>query len=556
MRRVVLASLALASCISWFAIGGKGADVRPGTDRVRTEGSTSEATRLEGRTPVEGEGSVSNAAPSSGPATTEEAGGSTPTGGVPCRGVVVDAAGQPLAGATVFVVPKIGRARGAEPEDPPHQTTGADGTWDLGRRVLAGHWVGAVAKGHLPAYVDGDAPGASSLRLEMRDGPLLGVRVVNADGSAPEFGSRIEVVAAHGVAWPRPGEAWNVEQEFELAPGTSYVSVPSSSTSPVRIEVGYDHLWWNVDPENMVVDPPQDPVVFTLSRSGVIVFHVSDASTHDPLPRGFSYALLHPDGRLLWGGSTALAGGELRLNLGIRPGVYSARVWAMGYHVRETGPIFVPAPGDEARVEVSLEPDETLGTLRVRIPVLAELPRRKLAMEAGTYAAPASFLFRRPAALASEGERTFGTPSTWGDLAGKMERESDTEYVFRYVPPGEVTLFVCEVVSGRSAIVPSVQIPRGGSDSVNVSLEPGVFVDVDRALPAEGACRAFHVRHPAGGELGIWRLGTTTSWSEDPGTVPDRGERLGPYPGPWVEVEVERDDGSSRSVRFDAPSGG
>jgi len=203
-------------------------------------------------------------------------------------------------------------------------------------------------------------------------------------------------------------------------------------------------------------------------------------------------------------------------------------------------------------VEVALERDPTRGNLRISIPILPELPRRAT-RDGGTYTARAFFYWKRSASLAHPWEAAWGEPGAWGGLDGDIRHENDTDYLFEGVPAGDVALLVGERASGRVAYVPRITIRGGHTDTTTVDLWPGIFVDPAVLIPAEGTCRSFTVRHPVHGDLPAFSHVPGVSTFFPPGKVPFREGRLGPFPGPEIEVEVILEDGEVVTRTFRAP---
>ena len=465
------------------------------------------------------------------------------------HGIVVDEQGEAVAGATVFLLPPADVTRSADESRPQvHTTANAEGEWTLGPIPPSVRWVGVLAKGFLPLHHQIDvAPAEAPLRLVLAAGAQLLLRVQSVDGGPLEHDTDISVepTAKDARPWPGPGESWRFEDQVTIPAGSQSASIRLGTTSEVEVSARYGHMWWTVDPDDPVVVPKGQTLTFTVARSCKLDFHVFDAASGEPLPRGFSYTIL-TDGALLFGGQTIRPGGRLRLNLGLRPGRYVLRVWATGYRVRESEVVTLTSPGEEATVEVRLERDPTRGNLRISLPILPQLPRRET-MGGETQTAPAFFLWMRPAALADRWARDFATTESWGSLDGEVRRESDTDYLFEGVPEGEVALLVGETASGHVALEKGIRIRGGRTDTTLIDLEKGIRFDPNELIPVGGTCRSFHIRHPAHGELPTWSFREGAAYWLKPGEVPPLEFVIGPYPGPEIEVEVVLADGNKKT---------
>src|SRR5204862_6826925 len=126
-------------------------------------------------------------------------------------GVCIDEQGQPLAEATVYVVPK--GMPGSDELRSPHGVTGESGRFAIPGAAASGAWVCAVKDGFLPAHLDGDAlGGGSALHLVMTAGREV---VVTVSSSGPE-GLPADVWAAPvpqqgALKFPAPDTPWKTD---------------------------------------------------------------------------------------------------------------------------------------------------------------------------------------------------------------------------------------------------------------------------------------------------------------------------------------------------------
>lgn len=540
-RRSLVVLLLLAAVLAWWVLPwvlSRGGEYEPAPSPVSRDGRPAGA--------VEEVAVLRGAAPSPAgvsPVVTAER--DPTTGPAPRRlaGVVRDREGGGVGEATVFLLSK------GDAEGPAARTeTDENGRFDLGRQDPRGHWIGAVQAGHLPAHLDGDAlEQDGELELVLEPGPEVRVTLSDGEGGSLELDTRIRVTAdGEARDWPRPDEAWAVKREAVIPPGSRQVRLRIGTRGPVRILASYRNVMPVLEPHFPRFDAPPAHVAFTVRPSCVLDITILDDESGEPLDRGFDYRLMRGD-TVATGGSTTLAGGRITMAYRLPPGTYVFQAWANGYRRHEGSTVVLQEFGERAEVEVRLERDPTLGSLRVSIPVLARLPT--IPSHDGTpRAPPANFLFERPSFLgpytwAPDPDERHGA---WGGLRGEKTRESDTDYLFTFVPAGEVSLLVMERISGRAAFAARVRITAGRTETVTIDLEPGLLVPVDRYVSEEGTTRSFLVRHPVFGVLPTCSsVSGYVSSLWQPGAVPGRTARIGPYPGPTLEIVVEDEAGET-----------
>lgn len=457
--------------------------------------------------------------PSTAPAAPSEAAvrEADPSSSLPVvRGVVRSTEGAPLANAQVFLIRK-------DVADSWGTMTDADGRFDLGPKDPRGRWLGAVCEGHLPAHLDGDdLPPDGECELVLEPGPLVRVRVSDGRRGALALDTTIFVVnEVEGHLTPKPGEIVHVQREVVVPAGQREASVRVGTRSPLRLEARYDHVCPVVEPEEVVLRPPGE-AAFTVRPSCVIDVTVVDAETGEPLDRGFGYELLQ-GGKMVASRSTGAPGGRLPMQYRLKPGTYELQAFALGYRRHPGQTVELADYGDVADVSVRLEADPTVGHLRISIPALSGLPRREAAD--GTSSAPPARLLWRMGA------------SAWqGTLPGARTRENDTDYLFTYVPEGEIDLLVAEETSDLAAFVAGIRVQGGRTETVVVDLRPGIRFVASSLWSADRWPRVVHVRHPVYGGLPVWALTPSSAYWAEAGTVPGKGLEIGPYPGPAVDV--------------------
>ena len=548
-RRLGTVLLVVAVALGTFLLlrGGR-SDLNTGSDAVTRTDATA------GRSDVASlRGTSDAAAPSAVPTDEREAAADSEEGPVrPVRGVVLDGEGRPLAEAHVFLLPKGvpgWSEKEAQSAGLPRTRTGEDGGFDLGALETTGRWLGVLADGHLPAHLDGDRLD-EELAVQLASGPLVHVTVVGPDDGPLEMDTSLLLQPAGDAwDWPAPDGAWAFQLEAAVAERTREAWVPVATHDAVTVEADYRHVDPIVEPEVITVIPPGD-AAFRILPSCVIDFRVLDAATGAPLPVGFCYWLLL-DGEIQTGGGRSVSGGEMHVAYRLPPAPYTAIVEALGYLRAEVPVAGLARYGDRSTVEVALERDLALASLRVSIPVLATLPK-VAGPEGGLHAPPAFSLWMRSQAMARSYVQKMKPEeaSVWGGLAGTSRRESDTDYVFEAVPAGETVLLVAEWRSHQVAVLSGVAFPAGKTNAVVAALEPGIVFAV-QSLDVEGTTiQELTVRHPVHGELpAYWTRGGSAAWL-DPGEKPEPDWTLGPYPGPEIEVVTVDDEGRTRTHRI------
>jgi len=182
--------------------------------------------------------------PGSGPSPgTRAAGGKAAPGdpasaaGTAIRGVVVDGAGSPIAGAEV--------AASCEGAPAPFRAaSGADGSFLLGGLDPGAVFLlGARAPGFAPGVTGGVRPGSGEVRLTLLPPIRLSGRV-RSPGGAARAGARVRVLLLYpGLAKPLGGMEVNADEEGRYAfaglpavPGEAEASLQGSSSGPRRYD--------------------------------------------------------------------------------------------------------------------------------------------------------------------------------------------------------------------------------------------------------------------------------------------------------------------------------
>jgi hypothetical protein len=442
------------------------------------------------------------------------------------RGLVTDEADAAIAGATVFVLRKGNpgyRSARSKPAKRPITKTDAKGRWSVHAEDLDGSWIGALADGYEAAYVDGASRPRKVVHLRLKRCREFTFVVEGVNGPPPD-GARVWGISL-GETYELPGpdsaRRFYVAAKVEPSLGTVSLHAPLQGTVVFRAS----HWGSFAEPEHVVLTAHRPRVTFRLLSSCILHLRVSDAATGEPLGQGFGFSVRRA-GKAVHGGRTNvnLTGGEFRVADSLRPGRHTVIISSKGYLDSKHEGVVFPEPGGGVTVEAALKRDPSLGRLRVRVPGLAALPPLRHPHGGVPEPAPAFFLMRRVAPSAGD----------WGQAYGDHEwdgqREDATTYSFSHLPPGEVDVFVGNIESNRVAILRSVAIPRGSTNTVTADLAKGAMIDLGTLLEDGSEYRFVALRSEQHGSLPMYTRSTGLMSVYDRDDAIDMKKELGPYP--------------------------
>lgn len=490
-------------------------------------------------------------APGRGPATganaPEDGTGTTP---LPRRrpkiriaGEVVDEAGVPVKGATVYVLDK--KRPGADRDKIDHEVSDASGRWQLRTRTTVGMWIGAVARGYRTALLDGDGVDASKKIVHVLErSPALTVTVVDGAG---------EPVGQAGVQlspWPPggtyfcPGPLCRQGEQWAVTDVQGRCTFRQDVAAPVLVRAVLDGFHaepgaaWMPDctGETRITVRPNASFHLTLATQG-----------KPPAPAGRLVTLefLDPETGDLRAAFTETLrdDGSVRLERALMPGTYHVAVAVPGSPAVLVHGVVVGAAGDgptRAQAEVPPPAGAALGRLVVRLEGNTATRRIK-----GRRRAPLSFLLR-----------TDGPWRTIGWQPGAPERFDASRQRLEFeLRPGTYRLLVADVLTGRAAQEGAVVV-KGGEDAeltltmalgqygaLPAAETDGVYVrrlearDSDGALPLFGSSRDGRQRFSRGIDLIARKV---------------RGEDvvIGPYPLDEFELVLHHSDGSKKTATY------
>ncbi|HUH00726.1 MAG TPA: sigma-70 family RNA polymerase sigma factor [Kofleriaceae bacterium] len=279
--------------------------------------------------------------------------------GAAVRGVVVDAAGKPIAGARVLAV------AASEPfpvEDPQRDgvVTDAQGRWSLeaiaaGTYRFVAHGDGLAPATTAPMLVDG-VHERTGIEIRVPGAAVIAGKVITADG-APVPAAMVRVVARGDVFWRYAAQVYSAEDGSYRVEGLPRLEVDvvasqgtaSSELVPVDLtEQTSVDLALTLSITGAIAGTVVDEKGAPLAEAMVAVEPVFTGVLHEHATwgvRGDQYAISDPSGGFRFGG---LPAGDYRVRAA-RPGGSEAALWSSAGVVAATGRtdlrVIVPADG-------------------------------------------------------------------------------------------------------------------------------------------------------------------------------------------------------------------
>lgn len=440
-------------------------------------------------------------------------------------GEVVTPEGEPIPGATVYVLPK--KYPGGERDKIPHEVSGPDGKWRL--RVLQVHdcWIGAMAPGRKIAWLDGTLVDSQARLVHVLE-PAQGRRIVvrTAEGEpVPNCG--IELIPwplLQHYELPAPGfrepGSWLVSDEHGLAiahlatPGPALLR-PAPEGRCAHPEVGWlagdaAELHFEVVPactlDLCFTDPQQEQPL----DGAVSLWLRSRQAPHRP--RTSTLSLLNGVGCV---------------ERSVRPGHYDVLVEAEGRTPLVVSNVDLSEPGSTRSITSALEPASAFGSVSLTLPQV--MPRGLLCYARAIDGALAVAGWR-PVPVQGNATTTLRL-----DLA-----------------PGSYDLLVAHPAERLCAVLRVVGIEPGGSVTLPLVLAPGAHVHL-QALPGIALeLRRLEVEGRALGALPLYGLGTSGRLRLEDELVDltaDTGGKdvfLGPYPDGEIVLRAHGWGGQTR----------
>ncbi len=188
-------------------------------------------------------------------------------------GKVVDAAGAPVAGAEVVVLPQLDRGGDPDLEAAPcRTTTAADGSFRLDGASVAGNTLVVDKAGLMPALERGVRAGALRAPVALAAGVAVSGHVARTDGVSPAAGALVRLAGRVTTRW------------VEAAADGSF-TVPSAPAGPATVVADAGEDGYLERPGVALPPAAGKPLALVLRTPSALVGRTVDAKTGRPVPR-------------------------------------------------------------------------------------------------------------------------------------------------------------------------------------------------------------------------------------------------------------------------------
>ncbi len=432
---------------------------------------------------------------------------------------MLGAGGRPVAGATVYVLPK--RLPGGSREDFPHRVTDAQGRWQLRVRQVHECWIGAQAHAHKIAWLDGTQVDPNARMVHVLE-PAQPRRVTVTDPlGRPLSGVGVELIPwplAQHHELPAPGRrepgSWVVTDARGEA--TVYLATPG----PALVRPAPEGR--TAEPEVGWLAPEADALAFRADLACTLALCLEDAERLEPLS-GLATLWLRPHepGRLARAATVSVSAGLGCVERTLPAGTYDLLAEVEGREPLLVAGLDLAAPGSvrEVRALVARAPEP--GRLLLE---LSDAPARGLFFFARARGGPRALLGWRAVTPADPGAAPLS---------------------FR-LAPGRYDLLAAAPALGRCGLLHDVAVEAGRATPHALALAPGARVEVATLADAVRALRRFEVEAEGLGPLPAYGLAPGSLARKDAELVDlaaDAGGRdawLGPFPADRVRVRAVR----------------
>ncbi|MDF1700618.1 MAG: hypothetical protein P1V36_05620, partial [Planctomycetota bacterium] len=455
-------------------------------------------------------------------------------------GEVLDEAGLPVKGATVYVLDK--KRLGADRDKVDHEVSDARGRWAIYTRKTVDSWIGVVAPGYRTVLLDGDGVDVTKQIIHVvTRSPTLTVTVVDGSG-APLVEKGVQL-----SPWPpggtyfcpgplcRQGEQWTVTDSAGRSAFRQDVAAPVLVTPFIDGYHGHPASLWLADAqgEARIVMHPNASFELTLTDAD------APLATDDLIRLEF---VDRDTGQGVFAVTEGMqAPGLLRLEQALVPGTYHLQVSVPGRPSVLVQDVVIPEGKARASAAIPAASPAGLGRLAVRLEgnVATRQPK-------GRRRAPLTFLMRTDGAWAALGWRP-GAPERFDATRQRIEYELE---------PGTYRLLVADVLTGRAAQEREIVVAAGENAKTSLAMKLGQFGALPAARDGAVYVRRLHARTKDRGVLPVF--GSSRDGRQRFSRGIDliarkvRGEDvvIGPYPVDEFEVVLQRSDGSKKTAVY------
>ena len=240
-----------------------------------------------------------------------------------------------------------------------------DGTWSM-EGDPRGNWIGGLAAGYRPTFLDGDAWDGEEVVVRLERSRRIEVTVtVESDGVEPDLFANVSAMVENYYDYPGPGSESKIPTYTYLS-GGRHVAVYTSMLQKVRIVVGAKGFV--TTPEHVDLEPDEDFAAFRVTQGCRLHLSVLDAETGLPLSAEIdAIARCVGDGRSQDAYRELDYFAETMEYVGLLPGSYQVELMSEDYATWQSDEVRLERPGQKASIEAHLEPKPGRGRLRLEL---------------------------------------------------------------------------------------------------------------------------------------------------------------------------------------------
>ena len=458
------------------------------------------------------------------------------------EGRVVDEEGAPVTHAVVLLIPK--RDQGSRFVDYELAASPREkGMFQLDEAPVTGMWLGATADGYLTTHLDGDALPPNPLRIVLRRGPSIQVRVdVDERLASSKLVLWTELrTPGEGFAYPNPDGRRAIERRAGLVTDVQTYHVGTDRAIAVRVIGGGVACV----PPRIVLDPPRGEARFRLVPSASVRVRPLHADSGEPFPAETfdDYAPMarveDARGRPVSAILSIVDDFEQVIADGLSPGTYTVKVEATGYETFAKT-IRIVHEGERVELVAPMRRERALGFVDLRVRHESDMALRGVS---------AAWRRLRP------------EPQDWQVVPIHVEYGSRTKRIrvpIERVRPGtyDVLVWAEDFPVGNELVglARRVKIEAGRAFELPITVRRGRLVALAQ-LPLSDPTQ-ITVRGDGIDRFPLVRVEGNAVWSAEAGfwgkahagppQIVERDTLLGKYPADGLVVEETLRDGSVR----------